>query len=77
MLWRTNAADKVQQLHYRRYETTVSDHRPISAAFEIRIKSIVPDRRDAVLRAVESEWPAVQKSRLEAAKAIYGPLIRL
>ena len=77
VLWRTNAADKVQQLHYRRYETTVSDHRPISAAFEIRIKSVVPDRRDAVLRTVEADWPAVQRSRLEAAKAIYGPLIRL
>lgn len=70
-------ADKVVQTSYRRYETTVSDHRPISASFEIRIKSIVPDRRDAVLRTVEAEWPTVQRSRLEAAKAIYGPLIRV
>lgn len=63
----------MSQLHYRRYETTVSDHRPISAAFEVKIKSIVPDRRDAVARAVEAGWPDVHAARLEAAKAAFGP----
>lgn len=74
VLWRTNQLDKVQQLHYRRYESTVSDHRPISAGFEVRIKSIIPAQRAAVVHDAEAEWPKVHEQRLELGKQHYGSL---
>ncbi|KAJ3738647.1 Endonuclease/exonuclease/phosphatase [Lentinula detonsa] len=38
VLWRSRVPSRVKQLHYQRYEVNVSDHRPISAAFNITVK---------------------------------------
>ena len=35
VLWRASEPSRVEQLHYRRYEADVSDHRPISSAFPL------------------------------------------
>lgn len=40
---------KVRQLEYRRHEVRVSDHRPVSSAFEMRIKTIRQDARSRCL----------------------------
>ncbi|KAL2821803.1 Endonuclease/exonuclease/phosphatase [Aspergillus cavernicola] len=45
---------RVKQLEYRRHEVRASDHRPVSARFKLRIKTVVPDKRDGV-------WEACQK----------------
>lgn len=37
---------KIKQLEYRRHELQVSDHRPVSAIFEIRIKKVLPNKRN-------------------------------
>ena len=38
-------AGKVKQLDYRRHELRVSDHRPVSGLFKMRIKNILVDMR--------------------------------
>jgi len=60
VLWRADRADKVQPLHYRRYECNVSDHRPISAAFDLDVKRIIPDKRTLVWQEVEDAWFGVE-----------------
>lgn len=38
-------AGKIKQLNYRRHELRISDHRPVSGLFKMRIKSILVDKR--------------------------------
>jgi len=39
--------DRVQQLDYKRHEVRVSDHRPVTGAFRIVVKKILPKKRAA------------------------------
>lgn len=71
ILYRTRAADRVQNLHYRRYEANVSDHRPISAAFQITVKSVDHDARDRVKGKVEGQWMEEQTRLLSEARAFF------
>ncbi|GAA5910302.1 uncharacterized protein JCM6883_001147 [Sporobolomyces salmoneus] len=71
ILYRADRADKVSPLHYKRYEVNVSDHRPISAAFDLQIKSIVPEKRSLVWNEIENSWKGVEKQVLEEAKKYY------
>ncbi|GAA5894786.1 hypothetical protein JCM6882_006680 [Rhodosporidiobolus microsporus] len=71
VLYRADRADKVIPLQYRRWEVNVSDHRPISAAFDLRIKSVVPDKRAQVWAEVEAAWFAVESSILEEVRKYY------
>lgn len=47
VLWK--CSDKVLNLSYRRHELLQSDHRPVSALFQVPIKSIVKESRQTVL----------------------------
>jgi hypothetical protein len=38
---------RIKQLEYRRHEVRVSDHRPVSGLFKIRVKTIDPKRKIA------------------------------
>jgi endonuclease/exonuclease/phosphatase family metal-dependent hydrolase len=51
---------RIQQLDYRRHEVRVSDHRPVTASFQIEIKKISPKRRAA-------QWEECQR-RLQERK---------
>lgn len=64
--------DKIKPLHYQRYECNVSDHRPISAAFDLQIKSIVPEKRSKVWLEVEQAWFGVERELLSKAREFYG-----
>eukprot|EP00727_Mastigamoeba_balamuthi_P004490 m51a1_g14039 hypothetical protein (712) ;mRNA; f:1170592-1174281 len=48
VLWKTPEPENVQILSYSRHEILSSDHRPVSALFSIRIKTIIPDARSRV-----------------------------
>lgn len=37
---------RIQQIEYRRHEVRVSDHRPVTGKFELKVKRISPQRRD-------------------------------
>ncbi|TFK35097.1 Endonuclease/exonuclease/phosphatase [Crucibulum laeve] len=71
ILWRTRVPTRVRQLHYRRYETNVSDHRPISAAFTITVKTLQQDARQAAQEIVEAAWIDEQERLLQAAREFY------
>lgn len=73
ILWRFRAADasRVKQVNYRRYEANVSDHRPISAAFLVRVKKFDMERREGVKKALEVRWAEQQQQLLVAAANFY------
>lgn len=56
ILYRCRNPSRVQTLHYRRYEANVSDHRPISAAFRVTVKSIHQEARMAVKFRMQESW---------------------
>ncbi len=56
MLYRSLDESRIECLNYKRYEPTVSDHRPISASFRVKVKSIDPDLHLKIRQAVEKEW---------------------
>jgi hypothetical protein len=47
---------RIKQIDYRRHEVRVSDHRPVSGRFMIRVKTIDAKRRDAVKKRCEEEF---------------------
>jgi hypothetical protein len=71
ILWKSHNQARVTQLHYRRYEANVSDHRPISGAFRITVKSIQHDARQQVKSQVQGMWEDEQKRILNASKHFY------
>ncbi|KAF8890414.1 hypothetical protein BD779DRAFT_1643882 [Infundibulicybe gibba] len=71
VLWRSRIPNRVQQLHYRRYEANVSDHRPISAAFKMTTKSVRHDVREKVKYEVQATWIDQQNRLLSAAHQFY------
>ncbi|KAL9027185.1 MAG: hypothetical protein Q9196_004263 [Gyalolechia fulgens] len=54
---------KIKQLQYRRHELRASDHRPVSGDFIIRVKTILPDKRDKVWEECQQRFQSA-KSRL-------------
>lgn len=71
VLWRSREPSRVQQLHYRRWEPNVSDHRPVSAAFRIEAKSIGLDVRRTVKQETEAHWAEFEKVLLSEAYQFY------
>ncbi|KAI0269350.1 DNase I-like protein [Gloeopeniophorella convolvens] len=71
VLWRARDPSRVEQLHYRRYEPDISDHRPISAAFRVRVKSIQHDARAGVKGDVLAQWAVREQQLLDNARAFY------
>jgi hypothetical protein len=71
ILWRSRVTSRVRQLHYRRYEVSVSDHRPISAAFAVTIKQFDHDAREKAKAALQSRWVDEQERLLVACQKFY------
>lgn len=51
---------KVKQVEYRRHEVRASDHRPVSALFKMRVKTVQPKERAATWEVCQQEF---QKER--------------
>ena len=65
-------AGKIKQLTYRRHELRISDHRPVSGLFKMRIKSIsVNKRAEAWKESVIRFGKAKEKLAKEAKYASY------
>lgn len=47
---------RVKQMEYRRHEVRVSDHRPVSGLFKMRVKTISSQERDATWELCEEEF---------------------
>ncbi|KAI9822599.1 MAG: hypothetical protein M1827_000318 [Pycnora praestabilis] len=52
---------RIKQLDYQRHEVRVSDHRPVSGAFKIRIKTILPKKRVLVWERCEQRFEEVKR----------------
>lgn len=55
---------RIKQLNYIRHELRISDHRPVSGVFKMRIKSISPKKRVLVWKECKKRLEAV-KQKLE------------
>lgn len=71
VLWRSREPARVRQLHYRRWEADVSDHRPVSAAFEIMVKSVDQEGRARVKAEVQGLWRLEERKLLKEAEEFY------
>ncbi|KAI0829199.1 DNase I-like protein [Trametes gibbosa] len=71
VLWRSLVPERVTQLHYRRWEPNVSDHRPISSAFRITVKQVNHEARAKVKARAQERWKAVERERLSGALQHY------
>jgi len=71
VLWRSQEPGRVRQLHYRRWEANVSDHRPVSAGFSVTVKSVRHELRAAARNEVQGLWIARQRELLFAAREYY------
>ena len=64
-------AGKIKQLDYRRHELMISDHRPVSAVFKVRIKTVLQEKRPAAWHACLERFEAVKVELARNAKIIY------
>ncbi|KAF5374335.1 hypothetical protein D9758_004673 [Tetrapyrgos nigripes] len=71
ILWRSKVPERVQQLFYKRHEVNVSDHRPISSAFTIQVKTVKEDARQKVKAEIQMKWIETQRNLLAAARDFY------
>ncbi|KAH9931392.1 DNase I-like protein [Amylocystis lapponica] len=71
VLWRSREPSRVEQLHYRRYEANISDHRPISAGFRMTVKSVRHDARAKIKAEVEAAWAQHEQGLLRRAHQFY------
>ena len=71
ILWRSRVADRVEQRHYKRYEANVSDHRPISAAFTVKVKKYDYEAREKSKVLLQAQWLEQQEKLLVAAREFY------
>ncbi|KAJ3991133.1 Endonuclease/exonuclease/phosphatase [Lentinula boryana] len=71
VLWRSRVPFRVKQLHYQRYEVNVSDHRPISAAFNITVKRTRHEIREKRKAEVQMQWTVLQEKLLMEAREFY------
>ncbi|KAK5797381.1 hypothetical protein VI817_003672 [Penicillium citrinum] len=60
---------RVKQLEYRRHEVRASDHRPVSATFKVRVKTILPQERAATWETCQQEFQD-EKRRLASEASI-------
>lgn len=62
---------RVKQTEYRRHEVRVSDHRPVSGWFKMRVKAIDPERRTTVWGSCRDEFVDVRRRLAIAASVEY------
>ncbi|SRR5258707_10786330 len=77
ILYRCRDPERVECLHYRRYEANISDHRPISGRFRITTKLVQPDLREAEKLVVEQEWRIREQGLLREAHRFYLKEMRI
>lgn len=71
ILWHSREPNRVRNLHYRRYEVDVSDHRPISAGYSVTVKRMDNDARAAVKIEVTKSWKDLELNHLIEVQDFY------
>ncbi|KAJ9659456.1 hypothetical protein H2201_007347 [Coniosporium apollinis] len=62
---------RIRQLDYRRHEIRVSDHRPVSGRFRLRVKTISPHRRTQARASSEMRFEEVKQRITDDIKLDY------
>ncbi|KAL1871054.1 hypothetical protein VTK73DRAFT_2289 [Phialemonium thermophilum] len=62
---------RIEQLDYRRHEVKVSDHRPVSGRFRLRVKKISPKKRAQAWMECQQRWEDVRAKEAEEEKMHY------
>lgn len=68
-------SDRIQSLNYKRYESTISDHRPISAGFQVKIKAVDGGRLVIIRNEVGAAWVKREAELLSEMAEAYGRLM--
>ncbi|KAH8656532.1 putative PI phosphatase group protein-like protein [Tricladium varicosporioides] len=63
--------DRISQIDYKRHEVRVSDHRPVTAQFDIVTKSISPKRRAMKWDDCQKQWLQTKEKQAYEAKLDY------
>jgi len=66
---------RLQSLNYKRYETTISDHRPVSAGFKVSVKAVDGGKMVTVRGEVGAEWAKKEAEMLDEMVKAYGQLL--
>lgn len=66
--------DRVKQLDYRHHPVRVSDHRPVTASFEIIVKTMSPEKREAKWAQCQEELAQRKQSLAYEARYAISPL---
>lgn len=75
ILYRSRAPERLQQLTYQRHEVRVSDHRPVSALFQITIKTISQRKRSLVWEDCRRRSDELKEEVAKESKYVFlGPL---
>ena len=61
---------RIKQIQYRRHETRVSDHRPVSGTFKMRIKTILPDKRSIAWKDSVYRFEEIKQRLFSEAKYV-------
>jgi endonuclease/exonuclease/phosphatase family metal-dependent hydrolase len=59
---------KIEQTQYRRWEVKASDHRPVTAAFNVSVKTVDPARRKVIWQRCCERYEAVRQKYVWDAK---------
>ena len=65
---------RIRSTSYRRYEPTVSDHRPVSAGLAITLKRVDKDKMREVRRKVGEEWGKREMEMLGKMAEVFADL---
>lgn len=63
-------AGKIKQMDYRRHELRISDHRPVSGLFKMRIKTVLIDKRASVWKESQKRFAKAKESLAAEAKYV-------
>ncbi|KAJ3480254.1 hypothetical protein NLG97_g8114 [Lecanicillium saksenae] len=66
LLYRANG--KIEQLDYGRHEIKVSDHRPVSGSFKLRVKAVDDRKRAQVVMEAHNAFEDLRQKHLDEAK---------
>ncbi|EHA23337.1 hypothetical protein ASPNIDRAFT_37344 [Aspergillus niger ATCC 1015] len=61
---------RVRQLEYRRHEVRASDHRPVSATFKLRVKTVLPTERAGTWESCQQEFQNEKRRLASEARSL-------
>ena len=64
-------ASRIKQIQYRRHEIRISDHRPVSGTFKMRIKTIQPEKRTVAWKESIRRFEEIKQKLFSEAKYVF------